>query len=350
MKTDVKQFIKNCSNFTTTEEEGLDCFRQNINYFDNNYIGSVLHDYSINYFQKKELIKFDESSQSKLLDFIISTIESETSIIQRKKNKSTMALSINPTNLDKCYGTLLWFFSKEKDFPKLCDAMLQSIITWIDTNKPMISKNNSETIQDLYSIILNFSKIFNDPAFIKTKTLSNCFEDTINSIFEEFPAQTLVCSPLKCGVFNNGHKAILKDIDKINLSRKRVISLKQIEFFNTAILKDNPVLNELFEFEIREKTDLLFIDENEKEFLNLVIATSIGKLKARLEKKSASYVDFSLVLKALSKESRFEVLNRFDLLKCVSISELSNECIRLSDDFGNLSNDDIDFIEISYSC
>lgn len=347
MKTKLKQYIRNCSKFRVTEDEGMDCFRENFNEFkdDFEFISEVLNLYSINYFQKKELIKFPENTHQTLIDFIIDTLSRSPSVIQKKKTKGTIALTINPTNLDQCFNTLIWFFKKEKRFTKLCETMIGSAISWIEENEDKIKSNNSEAIQEFYSVTINFSKVIDNPNFVKTENIYKDYLKKMEDLFTKYPSQTLTCCALKGGFFNEKHKECLNEIDQVNLSRKRLVALKQIEYFNKEVLINNPELNELFEFAIREKSDLDFITEEERPYLNLKCETQIGKLKSR-----SNYVDITLILKALSEETRFSLLSRFDITKITSGSEFSKDCLRLSDDFGYINEEDLDFIEMSYCC
>lgn len=346
MENSQQEFIKNSYMFKKTEVLGFNMFVKNFNNFDLGFIDHVFELYKVNYFKKSEILKFQNSSHDKLVDFIIKKIKTDKFLFSNNLNRKYLTISHH--NIHQNYGTLLSFFSENEKLEELCDAILYSVSNWIKHRKEAICNNKSEENHEFYSLLLNLSNLVSNELFTASFTAMSSFKKELNELMTSHPKETLISSCFLISEFNDGHKHELENIDDINISRKKTISIKQLVNFNKDVLFSNPALSSLFEFEIRDISDFENLDEDDKKRLNISIKTNISKIKDVKKIRPNGNIDISYLLSALPDVTLYRILSRMDVTKVASITNFIDDVIRFADDLGYISDENIDYLELSY--
>lgn len=349
---EIKSIIMNSKSLVSTKTIGETYFNFNFEKFDFDFIDLYFTEYKKNYLKASYYNSFNNNIERKNHFINWMLWKSEKLLAQDQMWFSQSYIKFNAEHFSNILNALKNHFGDTTQFDLLCESIFKHFLKYIDNedykldNKKMISVNAQFYFVD--------NKEFADKY---PDTIKNV-QDKIYFLFENHPLETIAISAIKGLSPNKKQQYILskgKDalLELPNANIKR-ISTARFFYYDIELLKKYPNYNQFIKFEVRNSSGAIAADKVKDDFIKTYYfeeKTKLSGIRTALKKPIGAYEVskyLNSIIAQMNEQSLCRLLVEINISRLYQNVEFLNELAFMIDNHGNLNEDQLELLILSY--
>tara|TARA_Y100000588_G_scaffold210270_1_gene224323 strand:+ start:146237 stop:147334 length:1098 start_codon:yes stop_codon:yes gene_type:complete len=354
---DSKRFIKNSVCHQKSKDFGMVEFYKVYKKLDVEFIDYVYQSAKVNFLVKEHYNKLGLEAHSSYLDFLkhfLSKMNKEKTLFS-----NDYKLTIKEDTYNQSLSSLISYFDNELNREILKDISSLYLESIFNSLKVLTFEDLNEKKQKLFvSIVSNFYEFINDKNkdFI-SEDIINKFETFIVDFAKKEPVFTLSVAPLSNNILNSKHVEILDKLkneesfekDSCFLTIKN-ITAKKLNVFDINMLLKHKGFNKIFEFRVKNRDIFNSIPKDILKEYNINYDSVIISAKDSIAKNqiNSRYTTFDFLFNKFDKETINRMLHRINVSSITNERSFVKECISVCDNFGYITEEQFEQIELLY--
>lgn len=225
------------------------------------------------------------------------------------------------------------------------------------TNVSLYVKNNDNTFENRHKLIQNAHLLLLTVPDFGDETSQENIQSSIQDLMNDRPLETLNTAAFKGLKPNDKQIEILEKDDEFfkehAFLKVKAVSAGNWVFYDEQIFIKYPQYKHLISFEVRNHLGAITADDVDSKIKDIyfVQKTKLSLAKAKIQSGISSYEIsryMNTILSQLNPNSLFKLLQHVNISRMSQNTEFLSELVEYIDVYGNISDDNIELLILSY--
>lgn len=352
-----RTFIKNAIKHSASKSYGMSVFYSVFDNLSVQYIDMVYQVGKVNFMAKEHYSKFDTESKKdkyiEYLEYFLSKLDNDNNIFSKK-----YALKVQEDSYNQKIESFIKFFDVNEKTINIVELYLTSVFHVIDS---LMSENDikENTQRKITAMVSAFYQLVNNLPNVVSDSIFKLFESRIKSFCEKEPLITLTLSLFSLNLFNEKHKEILELLNDENYEYKdspflkfKNITANKLSILNKDLLVNNPNFSKLIGLRVRDRNLFKKLPEDIKSVYKINYDTKVFSAKLDIAKNKNSfqrYAELNFFFLRFEADTIVRVLRKIDVVSLSNQKSFVMDSLNLCDNFGYLTDEQIEELELIYA-
>lgn len=352
-----KKFIKNSVCHQKSKDFGMVEFYKVYKELDVEFIDHVYQSAKVNFLVKDHYNKLGLEAHPSYLKFLkhfLSKMNKDETLFS-----NDYKLTIKEDTYNQSLSSLISYFNNESNTEILKEISSLYLESIFNSLKVLTLEDLNEKRQKLFvSIVSNFYEFVNgENKYFISKDMINKFETFIVDFSRKEPVFTLSVAPLSKTILNSEHIKLLEKLENEeefeydeNLLSRKNITAKRLDVFDIDMLLKHKGFNKIFEFRVKNREIFNSIPKDILKEYNMNYDSMIINAKESISKNQINnrYTTFDFFFNKFDKETINRMLHRINVASITNERAFVKECINVCDNFGYITEEQFEQIELLY--